>query len=150
MTSTAHACNLQQARSISFLVRLCIEYLLLRCCIFSHVHHLFSPALDRSPSVQCLQSPTRTTRVPGLFATMGIISSFLGAIAKLLSGSEDRPQPPPPQERPPQQPQRPHRPYRPQEERPPQSYPPSTSPPKHQQPHKPHSPRPPKHHPVRL
>ncbi|KAF9650614.1 Smr-domain-containing protein [Thelephora ganbajun] len=76
---------------------------------------------------------------------MGLIS-FLGVVAKLFFGSEDKPQQLPPQERPPQ---RPHRPYRPQEGRPPQPHAPSTSPPKqHQQQHKPHSPRPTKqqHH----
>ena len=101
----------------------------------------------------------RTTRVRfvfDLFVNMGIISSFLGALWNLFSGSEDssqRPpyQPPPPQGRPPQQPHKPHRPHKPQEQRPPQSYPPSTSPPKQQQQqHKPHSSRPSEYlHPVR-
>jgi hypothetical protein len=80
---------------------------------------------------------------------MGVIASILGAITKFLFGSEDRPQLPLPQERPPQQPQKPYRPHKPQEGRPPQSYPLSTSPPKQHQEHKPHSPRPSKsQHPV--
>lgn len=77
---------------------------------------------------------------------MGFISSFLGAVIKFFSDSEDRPQ-----ERPPYQPPRPHRPHKPQEEQLYQSYTPSTSPPKPQQQHKPHSPRPSKsHHPEDL
>ena len=102
-------------------------YLLRR--LFSH--------LNRHPA---LHNVCTLSFILGLVFSMGIIS-VLGAIANFFFGSEDRPQQPPPQGRPPQRPQKPHKPHKPQgvNGRPPQSYPPSTSPPKQ---HKPHSPRP--------
>lgn len=138
--STVDTCSSWLARSISFVVRLC----LLLCCICLHNHRL-AFHLDHRKWIP------RVRFILGHFVNMGIVSSFFEAVLKLFSGSEDSPQrppfqPPPPQVPLPQQPYKPHRPHRPQEARPPQSYPPSTSPPKQ---HKPHSPRPSKYQPVR-
>lgn len=119
---------------------------LLLCCIRLHIHQLFFHFPGHDNVQRSSACTTRELFILRLIFNMGIISSVLGAIAKLLFGSEERPQEPPPQ-----QPPRPYRPHRPQAERPPQSYPPSTSPPKQYEEHRPHVPRPPKHqHSVRL
>ena len=120
-------------RSINFVLRLCTCYFVVFTCI----------SIGSFPTLKCLIASwsTRVLFIFILIFDMGVIASIFEAIASFFSGSEDRPQQPPPQARPPQ----PHRPYRPQEERPPQSYPSSTSPPKQHQQSKPHSPRPSKH-----
>ena len=143
MMNSVDTCNSQLARSISFCCT--VVYLLLRC-ICLHIHQLFSPIDHRARRLSSACT-TRGHFILSFIFDMGIVSSFLQAVAELLFGSGDKPQPPPP---PPQQPPKPYRPHRPQAERPPQSYPSSTSPPKQYQEHKPHIPRPPKHqHPVR-